>query len=763
MRDQDAAEAFDLAAEHLRDVVLRVDALGVLQYVSPSVRAYGHEPADLIGGTVEAIVHPDDLDQVWANTRAVLAGGPVAAWHDRQNRYRTAAGGWVWMEGNPRAVRDPDGRVVGMVNVLRDVTERRALSDLFESSFQHAAIGMALVGLDGGFLRVNPAFCEITGYPQSQMERLDFQSITHPGDLDKDLSLLSQLSAGAIDSYRIDKRYVRADGAFIWAHLTVSMVRGPDGAPRYYVAQAQDQSQQRNAEAALSASEARNRVIAQNTSDIISMTDEGGIITYISPSVRRVGYAPETLVGQSFGERMHPVDREEVRRVFDALREGGETARVRWRGMHGETGDWIWLESIPSLVRDPVTRAPTGFLDVIRDVTAQVEQEAALADTRARAESAAAAKSQFLANMSHEIRTPLTAVLGFTGLLQARPDLPGEASEFVSRISGAGAALLAIVNDILDYSKLEAGKFEIRPQPSQVAEICRESLMLFSGQAAAKGLALDFEAGPDLDDAVMLDGDRLRQMLINLIGNAIKFTETGRVRLSAGLADGVCRIAVADTGPGLDEEAQGSLFQRFSQVDASTTRRHGGTGLGLAICRGIVEAMRGEIGVMSTPGHGATFYLTIPTPSVAPRVAAEMSEACSIAGMRIFVVDDNATNRELARRLLEAAGAEVSQAEDGLSALAQLALMPVDAVLMDLRMPGLDGRLTLSRLRQSQGPNKAAPVLAFTADADVGAGWDIGQFDGLVRKPMSPGDMYEAITDAVAWARARCEPSHAAA
>lgn len=277
--------------------------------------------------------------------------------------------------------------------------------------------------------------------------------------------------------------------------------------------------------------------------------------------------------------------------------------------------------------------------------------------------------------------------------------------------------------------------------------------MLFSNQAAEKGLSLAFEARPGLPRTVMLDGDRLRQTLINLIGNAIKFTDAGRVDVTVSPEDGErVSVRVSDTGPGLDPEAQARLFQRFSQIDDSMTRRHGGTGLGLAICKGVAEAMGGTIGVESTPGEGATFHIVLPAPPAeAPQELAGDDAPLSIDGVRVFLVDDNATNRELARRILEAAGAEVQEAADGVEAVERLALLPVDVVLMDLRMPKLDGRGALAQLRATSGPNQMVPVLAFTADADLAGDGDLDGFDGLVRKPIQPLELYGAIAAATQW------------
>jgi PAS domain S-box-containing protein len=470
----------------------------------------------------------------------------------------------------------------------RDVAELRALEAqasenamLFETAFEYAAIGKALVGLDGKFLRINEAFCRIVGLPAAVMLNLDFQSITHPDDLDADLSLLARLTAGEIESYRLDKRYLHAEGHVVWVRLAVSMVRNADGTPKHYVAQVQDQTQQREAEAALTESEARYRLIAENTSDMIVMSDLTGRIQFVSRAVERAGWKPEDLVGAHSAETMHPDDAKEVTRVFGQLLRGEPARRVRWRGRDGASGEWLWWESSPTLLTDPETGEPTGFLDVVRDVGLQVEQEAALAQARAEAEAAVAVKSQFLANMSHEIRTPLTAVVGFTSLLKEDPSLSGVAAGYVDRIAAAGNALLAIVNDVLDFSRLEAGKIEIRARPTDVVEVCRETLGVFATQAEAKGLSLQFAADPGLLRRVsMIDSERLRQMLVNLIGNAIKFTETGAVSLAVvpGQLPDTVEIEVNDTGPGLDSEAPGAAVPAVHpdrRFDDAPPRRHG--------------------------------------------------------------------------------------------------------------------------------------------------------------------------------------------
>jgi CheY-like chemotaxis protein len=274
-----------------------------------------------------------------------------------------------------------------------------------------------------------------------------------------------------------------------------------------------------------------------------------------------------------------------------------------------------------------------------------------------------------------------------------------------------------------------------------------EAIRLFEDLAAAKGLALDFRTQGDLPAWLLLDADRVRQVLMNLIGNAVKFTDSGRVSLSARYDPEWGRLVarVEDSGPGLDAAQQAQLFRRFSQVDASPVQRFGGTGLGLAICKGLVEAMGGEIGVDSRPGAGSVFHFSIPASVVrgeTPAVEAPIGHR--IAGARVLLVDDDPSNRELAAGVLLPLGAEVVEAGDGQAGVAAAAGRPFDAILMDLRMPGLDGRGATAAIRGGHGPNRRTPIVAFSANLGEPAEAPAG-FDGFVRKPFSAEELTAAV------------------
>lgn len=387
------------------------------------------------------------------------------------------------------------------------------------------------------------------------------------------------------------------------------------------------------------------------------------------------------------------------------------------------------------------------------------EQRAALAEAKAAAEAASEAKSSFLASMSHEIRTPLNAVLGFAELLASEETDP-EKLDRIRVILSAGEHLLATINDILDFSKIEAGKLDIDPRPFAPRQVAEDVQRLFEAQTRDKGIGFEAQVGSGVPDWVRGDDHRIRQILINLVGNAVKFTDAGRVGVRWSVdAEGRSVLEVADTGVGMTEEQQARVFEAFEQAERSTSRHRGGTGLGLAICRRLAELMDGEISVQSVPGRGSTFRVVLPLPEVEAPAAAG-TDATAAAGprlepLRVLVVDDVPVNRVLLAALLGRADHTVLQAEHGAAALALLAESPVDVVLSDIEMPELDGWGLVRAIRADPHLNDL-PVVAQTAHAlpEFVAELEAAGFDGVVTKPVRPDALHRALEDAVRARRA---------
>ena len=340
---------------------------------------------------------------------------------------------------------------------------------------------------------------------------------------------------------------------------------------------------------------------------------------------------------------------------------------------------------------------------------------------RGRALAATEAKTEFLATMSHEIRTPLNSVLGFAQLLAAREDLPPDARRQVNLIDSAGAALLTVVNDILDFSRVEAGQIELLPQPTSAAGLLRDTVAIMAPEARAKGLTLGLEIIDPVDALHDLDADRLRQVLINLLNNAVKFTDEGRIDarliVEPGDIEDRLRFEIIDTGVGIELDKQALLFQRFSQADSSMSRLHGGAGLGLAICRALVDVMGGKIGVDSVAGRGSCFWIELTAPTAEPIAVPERPKTTTPGAARILIVDDHPINLEIGAALLTLVGCEVDVAENGKEAVERATHGDYDVILMDIHMPQMDGLQATRAIKALRTPAGKVPIIAMSADA----------------------------------------------
>jgi signal transduction histidine kinase/ActR/RegA family two-component response regulator len=398
---------------------------------------------------------------------------------------------------------------------------------------------------------------------------------------------------------------------------------------------------------------------------------------------------------------------------------------------------------------------------VAASARANMRTAAQLAEAQRSAETANDAKSAFLAMVSHELRTPLNGVLGMARALQRTPMDPKQQG-YVDTILRSGDGLLAILNDVLDISKIEAGRMDLEVAAFDLSAVAQQTLELWTEAAAAKRLGLACDIDPDLPSHVLGDETRVRQILINLVSNALKFTEQGEVRIGLSPApgadgDGGVMVTVSDTGVGMTPEQVGHIFRPFVQADAATARRYGGTGLGLSICRKLAAMMGGEISVESEAGRGSTFRVWLPLPE-AEAVSEEgsMIEA-HLPPLRILVADDNPINQTVARAVLEAAGAAVEIAADGAQALDHLRISAFDLVLMDVHMPVMDGIEAVGRIRSGQAGRSDIPVIALTADAMAGEEARLKGlgFDGLQHKPVQPAALLAAIGEVLSIRAAR--------
>jgi PAS domain S-box-containing protein len=517
--------------------------------------------------------------------------------------------------------------------------------------------------------------------------------------------------------------------------------------------------------------ESELELLAANATDAVLRVDLDGRCTYASPSVQQVlGTEAGLLLGQHMDTTIHPADREEMRAFHELLAGGTVDRGVRSYRVErpGSSAPEMWIEAHAGLVRHADSGEPCEIIASLRDVTGRKLLELELEAARDRAEAAARAKSSFLANMSHEIRTPMNGVLGFADLL-LHSDIQPELRHYAQLIADSGKAMMRLLNDILDLSKIEAGQMQVSPEAIDLRHVLGSCKKLVQPAASQKGLQLDIDIDESIPGWVLLDGLRLRQIILNLLSNAVKFTPAGVVRLHAEIGSDdkgrLITISVEDTGIGIPADRQTAVFDQFTQAEESTVKRYGGTGLGLAISKQLASLMGGSLDFASTEGLGSTFRLRLPlfaTTAVEYAVADQDSGYTAARPLRVLLAEDHDVNQELLTEMLSRLGHHTTVAEDGLQALnAVVALDRADAaaydlVLMDMQMPVMDGLEAARRIRAAGITPERLPILALTANAyadDIAACLAAGM-QAHVAKPVELTNLSVAIRK---WTN-HCEP-----
>lgn len=490
-------------------------------------------------------------------------------------------------------------------------------------------------------------------------------------------------------------------------------------------------------------SETLYRLLADNQSDMIALWAPDAKRIYSSPSVvRAFGYTHEERETLPHAVDPHPDDLEMIQDIFRSLKPEDGARRIEYRLFHKD-GSIVWVDGTFQRLGDGSGR----MLSTGRVATERKRLESELHRALDEAKAALTAKSDFLANMTHELRTPLTAIVGFSSLIKGAHDLNPRHARQVGIICDASENLLSVVNDVLDFSRLEAGAVELDSHPFDPLAMAQSTVALLANQAAAKGIYLSV-AAEGFEDTLMGDGARLRQVLTNLISNAVKFTASGEievlVRQSKVVDQRKLRISVRDTGIGIPADQIDGIFGRFTQADASVSRQYGGTGLGLAISRRIIAALGGQLAVDSKPGEGSTFWFEVVMPAAEATFVEEpeaLPELEPGQALRLLVVDDNPVNRELVCALLAAFDVEIDTANDGVEAVEAAARATYDLILMDVQMPNMDGLTATRRIRSAeQLTGLRVPVIALTANVlpeQVARCREAGMDDHL-GKPINP-------------------------
>ena len=784
-------------------------------YMSPQVeRVLGYEAQRFVEdpGFWDRLIHPEDVAEVMAEDRRTDETGEP---FDMEYRMMARDGRAVWVYESAVLIRDEIGRPLYWQGIMQDVTERkrteeelRESSGRFRSAFEDAPIGMALVGLDNHFLRVNQALCDMFGYTPEELLSRRTPEVTHPEYRRESVTRTQALLEGKADRDLLEKRYLHADGSVVWALSSVSVVRNAAGEPEYFISQYQDITERKRAEeeirhlnetlekrveertaaleatlAELKESEERYALVVEGSNDgIFDWEIDTGELYWNDRLFEMFGLArcEFTPTFEGFLECVHPNDRQSLMDGITAHLEQGAEFDLELRYWHSSGGEYRVCATRGKVQRD-AGGTPTRMAGIAADVTERKRAEeeirrlneslegrvrerteqltatiSELERAREEAEAASRAKSEFLANMSHEIRTPMNGVIGMTGLLMDT-DLSEEQREYAQTVRTSGESLLTIINDILDFSKIEAGKLELEEMDFDLQKVVEETVYLFAEEARVKGLELASLVERGVPTALRGDAGRIKQVLVNLISNAVKFTEAGEVVLRGSLLEedgssAVVRFEVKDTGIGMTQEQHSRLFESFSQADASTTRRYGGTGLGLAISKQLVEMMGGEIGVESELGKGSAFFFTLRLGKQPEGTAWRApSPHTDLRGLRVLVVDDNETNRRIVHEQVLSWGMNNGMAEDGQSALDILRRAteggePYDLAILDMNMPGMDGMGLASRIKAEPSIARTRLVL-LTSSGLRGEAEQARRagFDAYLTKPVRQSRLYDAI------------------
>lgn len=672
--------------------------------------------------------------------------------------------------------RNAKGIPFRMIGVNVDVTVQRQFEDAlreaearFRSSFEWAAIGMAMLDFKGQFLQVNKALSEILGYSEEELLGFSFDAITHPQDTMQHTHLVRDVLKGRRHNYQLEKRYIHKEGHVVWVHLSVSAVRNDKGRVIYFISQIQDISERKRNEATLIEREHFLRTLSECLPGLVSYWSTDLRCHFANRNHEKwSNLSADKMRGQHMrkvlGEALFTHDQRYVMGVLKGEKQRFERKKPLPSGGYSD----MLVHLIPDVLYGKVE----GFFSISTNVTDYKAQQRelermnhVLTERTQQAEAASKAKGAFLANMSHEIRTPMNAIMGLLQLLEDT-DLQARQRDYLSKIGSAADVLLNVLNDILDISRVEANKLELINSRFLLDQVLTKATDLFAYRAEEK--AIQLYCTKDANCPISLKGDRLRlaQILNNLLSNALKFTEKGRIHLQVqSVADGKqLQFSVNDTGIGMNKEQCADLFKPFSQVDDSSSRRYGGAGLGLSICKNLVELMGGQIWVESTPGMGTTFHFTVNCIEPEFTIREEDQQALKLQTVvapadagpaippmlnkRVLVVDDHKLNRMVASEMLKKWGAQVHLAENGKEAVQACVTERYDMVLMDLQMPEMDGYEATAKILEQLG-SAAPPIVAVTASASEQDRMDIlnaGMCEHVI-KPFKKENLIQILLD----------------
>ncbi len=619
---------------------------------------------------------------------------------------------------------------------------------LFEHVYNYAPIGIALVSMERRWVGVNPAACKIFGYTREELLKLSDEDITYPDDNNIKDSLIKDLLDGVCSSFSYEKRYVHKDGHVVWASLHVSLLRDEtDRTPLYFILQIVNITENKQAEMKLQESVERYKSLKKYNHDaIISFDLKGNVINTNIMAEQLTGYSTNEMIGTSISKI---VGKRNLKKI---LANNENYMDVERSIDHIKQKNGQEVEVLITIAPIIIKLKNVGFYLIAKDMT---EQKKLLIDKEA-AEKTNQAKSEFLAVMSHEIRTPMNGVIGMTDMLMDT-DLDDEQKEYVEIMKKSGDTLLMIINDILDFSKIESGKADLLEVQFDVRDIVKDTVDVLMAKAIENNVKVSISINPDVPSLVFGDFMKLRQVLINLIGNAIKFTMNGDVIVSVEKMmhkhnDLMLQFTVVDTGIGIPNEKVVHLFDPFYQVDHFMNRKVEGTGLGLAISRKLVQLMDGQIWYEHNDRAGSTFVFNVcfqvgEYGHILEGDLTTYKEQQPQRPLQILIAEDNKVNQTVIKKMIEKFGYDADIVENGIEAVEAVKRQRYDIVFMDVHMPLMSGLEAAEAIQKSLPPGICPYIVAVTANAlkgDREKYLDCG-LDDYISKPIKSHVLYGVI------------------
>ena len=721
-------------------------------------------------------VHPDDLQKSGELLEKHFLR--ELDYYEHESRMKHKSGRWVWvLDRGKVASWTEDGKPLWMYGTHQDITERKQAEEklqeakeLFELLFETSPDAALISRIDDGVITyINEVFIKLFGFSREEIigsKTLDLK-LWGPEDRQK---FVDELRSHGF-CRNLEFQFRRKDGSNFYGSLSANLINIEGVA--HIISNTRDITELKQAEATLMESELRFRSVMENIQNVAvqGYALDGTVIFWNRASELLYGYSMVDAMGANLLDLVIPPEMHEaVKGAVQKMIETGEPIPAGELLLKRKDGSRVPVFSSHALLT-PIVRQPEFFcLDI--DLTERKQMEKDLLQAKATAESANLAKSQFLANMSHEIRTPMNGVLGMTQLLELT-ELTADQREYVAALKLSGKNLLSLISDILDLSKIEAGKITVELAEFSLNQCISDVVLMQKTVAFEKRLALDLNLSKEIPPLLVGDQLRIKQILLNLLGNAVKFTAQGHVTLSTQILEQhdnfvLIQITVRDSGTGISPESLGTIFKPLTQEDGSISRKFGGTGLGLTISLRLAELMGGTISVESTPGVGSCFTVTLPF-SVGREIAT-IQPATSITTicwdgppLRILFAEDDQVNIKFGATLLKKLGFDVTVVENGRECLSALEQDTFDLVLMDIQMPVINGEEALHTIRSTeQGTTNHQSVIALTAYSmrgDMERFFEKG-FDGYVSKPFITRELVAEIKRVIGLSGEAMEENH---